>query len=129
MELAWAIIIAKNLLTFLWDEAISHMNYLRNRSSTIALKGMTPHEAYTKKKPDVSHLWEFGCDIWVLDKSGTRSKLDPKSKKMIFVGFMDGPKAIRYYDAKSRSIKVSRNVTFNKNKEPRELNIREIPGL
>ena len=42
---------------------------------------------------------------------------------------MDGPKAIRYYDAKSRSIKVSRNVTFNENEEPRELDIREIPGL
>ena len=129
LELAWAMIIAKNLPTFLWDEAVSHANYLQNCSSTIALKGMMAHKVYTKKKPDVSHLQEFGYDIWVLDESGTRSKLDPKSKKMIFVGFMDGPKAIRYYDAKSRSIKVSQNVTFNENEEPRELNIREIPGL
>ena len=94
LELARAMIIAKNLPIFLWDEAVSHANYLRNRSSTVALKDMTPQEAYTNKKPDVSHLREFGCDVWVLDESGTRSKLDPKSKKMIFVGFMDGPKAI-----------------------------------
>src|SRR5277367_3151728 len=129
LELARAMMIAKNLPILLWDEAVSHANYLRNRSSTVALKDMTPQEAYTNKKPDVSHLREFGCDVWVLDESGTRSKLDPKSKKMIFVGFMDGPKAIRYYDAKNRSIKVSRNVAFNENEEPRELEIREVPGL
>jgi hypothetical protein len=122
-------IIAKNLLTFLWDEAISHANYLRNHLATVALEGQTPHEAQTNKKPNVSHLREFGCDIWVLDESGTRSKLDPKSKKMIFVRFMDGPKAIRYYDAKSRSIKVSRNVAFNENDEPKELEIVDVPGL
>src|SRR5271154_6643818 len=122
-------IIAKNLPIFLWDEAVSHANYLRNRSSTVALKDMTPQEAYTNKKPDVSHLREFGCDVWVLDESGTRSKLDPKSKKMIFVGFMDRPKAIRYYDAKNRSIKVSRNIVFNENEELRELEIGEVPGL
>ena len=49
---------------------------------------------------------------------------------MIFVGFMDGSKSIRYYDAKTRSIKVSRNVAFNENQEPHEVNIiTSIPGL
>ena len=66
---------------------------------------MTPHKAYTKRKPDVSHLREFGSDVWVLDESGTRSKLDPKSKKMIFMGFMYGPKAVRYYNAKIDQLK------------------------
>jgi hypothetical protein len=47
---------------------------------------------WTQKKPDISHLREFGCDVWVLDESKNRSKLDPKSKKMKFVGF------IRQYD-------------------------------
>ena len=122
-------LIAKNLPVFLWDEAVSHANYLQNRSSTVALDGMMPHEAYTGKKPNVSHLREFGCDVWVLDESGTRSKLNPKSKKMVFMGFMDGPKAVRYYDAKMRSIKVSRNVAFNENEELRELEIREVLGL
>jgi hypothetical protein len=48
---------------------------------------------------------------------------------MIFVGFMDGSKSIRYYDAKHRSIKVSRNIAFNENEEPREVEIMEIPGM
>ena len=129
LELAWAMLISSGLPTFLWDEAVSHANYLRNRAPTRALQGMTPHEAWTGKKPDVGHLREFGCNVWVLDESNNRSKLDPKSKKMIFVGFMDGPKAIRYYDAKTRSIKVSRNVAFNENEELKELEIVEVPGV
>ena len=42
---------------------------------------------------------------------------------------MDGSKAVQYYDAKNRSIKVSRNVTFNEDEEPRALDIIEVPGI
>jgi hypothetical protein len=48
---------------------------------------------------------------------------------MVFVGFMDGSKAIRYYDAKTWLIKISQNITFNENEEPRELEIIEVPGM
>lgn len=67
-------------------------------------------------------------DVWVLDESNNRSKLDLKSKEMTFVRFMDGSKAIQYYDAKTQSIKVSQNIAFNENEEPRELEI-EVPGV
>ena len=40
---------------------------------------------------------------------------------MTLVGFMDGSKSVQYYDAVSRLIKVSRNVAFNENDEPKEL--------
>ena len=49
---------------------------------------------------------------------------------MIFVGFMDGSKSICYYDPSTRKIKVYRNVAFNDNEEPRELEIMtDILGL
>ncbi|CAA7266308.1 unnamed protein product [Cyclocybe aegerita] len=48
---------------------------------------------------------------------------------MIFVGFNDGSKSIRYYDPSKRNIKSSRNVSFNENEEPHELTITELPGL
>ena len=130
LEIARAMLIAGNLPTFLWDEAVAHAAYLRNRAPTRALNGKTPYEAWHDKRPNVSHLREFGCDVWVLDESKNRTKLDPKSKKMTFVGFMDGSKSIRYYDQKTRSIKVSRNVAFNENQDPQEVNIiTSIPGL
>jgi hypothetical protein len=36
---------------------------------------------------------------------------------------MDGPRAICYYDTATRSIKISRNYTFNENDPPREWKI------
>ena len=88
-----------------------------------------PYEAETGRKPNVSHLWEFGCDVWILDESINKSKLDPRSKKMIFVRFMNGSKVVRYYDAKNRLIKVSRNVAFNEDEELWALDIIEVPSI
>ena len=42
---------------------------------------------------------------------------------------MDRSKVVQYYDAKNRSIKVSRNVAFNENEELRALDIIEVPGI
>ena len=77
LETARAMIIAKGLLKFVWDKAIAHANYLRIRSPTQALESQMPYEAKTSRKLNVSHLWEFGCDVWILDESINRSKLDP----------------------------------------------------
>ena len=121
LELARATLISKDLPTFLWDEAVAHAAYLQNRAPTRALSGKTPYEAWHGTKPNVSHLQEFGLDVWVLDESKDRSKLDPKSKKMTLMGLMDKSKLVRYYHAKNQSIKMSRNVTFNENDEPKEL--------
>jgi hypothetical protein len=42
---------------------------------------------------------------------------------------MDGTKAIQYYNAKTRLIKVSRNIVFNENEEPKEFEIIEVLGV
>ena len=129
LELARAMLFAKDLPKFLWDEAVAHAAYLRNRAPTRALEGKTPYEAWHGKRPSVAHLREFGCDVWVLDESKKRTKLDPKSTKMKFMGFMDGSKSIRYYDPTNRNVKVSRNFAFNENDDLKELEIVEIPGM
>ena len=99
--------IEKQLPAFLWDKAVTHAVYLQNRAPTQALMDMTPFEAWSGTKPDVSHLREFGCDVCILDEDKNRSKLTLKSKKMIFTGFKDGPKAVHYYDTATQKIKVS----------------------
>jgi hypothetical protein len=104
-------LLEKNLPQTLWAEAISHAVYIRNRSPTRALPAMTPIEAWTGKKPDLSHLREFGSDVYILDE-GDPGKTEPKANKMTFIGFEDGSKSIRYYDARTRKILVSRNFTF-----------------
>ena len=129
IELVQAMIIARNLPIFLWDEAAAYATFISNRSPTRALKGKTPYKAWIGKKPDVSFLREFGSEVWVLDESRNRSKLEAKVKKVIFVGIMEGSKAIRYWDKDSRAIRVLMNFTFSRSRELRELQVTEVPGL
>ena len=43
-----------------WAEALATATYLRNRSPTKAVEGMTPLEARSGEKPSVTHLLVFG---------------------------------------------------------------------
>ena len=58
---------------------------------------MTPEEAFSGTKPDVSHLKVFGSSVYVHIPKDKRSKLDPSSKKGIFVGYSKSVKAYRIY--------------------------------
>ena len=53
-----------------WAEAINCANYIVNHTPTKFLQGITPKEAWSKIKLDVSHLCVFGCKAWahILDE-------------------------------------------------------------
>ena len=63
-----------------WAEALSTAVYLRNRSPTKALEGVTPHEAWSGTKPDVSSLRVFGCSAYAHVPKAERRKLDSKTR-------------------------------------------------
>jgi transposase InsO family protein len=113
VEHARAMIHQNGLPYSLWKEAVAYATYLKNRSPTRAIKEFkVPDEVFWGKKPDVSHLQEFGKICWVLQQGGNLSKLDPKSREFIFVGIADGTKGYRYYNTKTHQILTSRNVVF-----------------
>ena len=98
---------------FLWEYAVRHASYLQNRASTKALKKITPYEKWFQRKPNVSHLREFGSPVWVLLQGDKKPrKMESKSRRRIFVGFDDGAKSIKYYNAETRKILTSRNIRF-----------------
>jgi hypothetical protein len=99
-ELMRAMMGEKLLPQTLWSVTISHAAYIRNRSPTRALDEKTPMEAWTGNKPNLSHLREFGCDVWILDE-GDRAKTQPKSNKFTFIGFVKGSKSIRYWNPRT----------------------------
>ena len=47
VEMARSMLIGANMTQRFWAEAISTAAYLRNRSPTKAIQGITPYEAWT----------------------------------------------------------------------------------
>ncbi|CAB4030416.1 Retrovirus-related Pol poly from transposon TNT 1-94 [Paramuricea clavata] len=95
-----------------WAEAVNTSVYVRNRSPTKALNGITPYECLFEKKPDVSNLRVFGCVTYVHIPDNQRKKLDAKSRKSIFMGYPEGVKGYKLYDPVSRKFLGSRDVIF-----------------
>ena len=87
--------------------------YIMNRTPTAAIHDITPEQQFTGTKPDVSHLKVFGCIAYVHVPDELRTKLDPKAKKCIFVGYSLEQKGYRCYNPDTREICVSRDVVFD----------------
>ena len=73
----------------------------------------SPTELWSSIKLNISHLRVFGCQAWVHILKKRRSKLEPKSREMIFVGYEPGFKGYQFWDAAHQHIEISRDVRFN----------------
>ena len=87
VSMVQAMLKAKDLLRELWGEAVSNVVYILNRSSTKTLQGQTPHEKWIGRKPSVDHMRTFGSIVHVKETKGYLSKLEDRSKPMIFIGY------------------------------------------
>lgn len=97
-----------------WAEAANTAVYLKNRSPTKAVMGTTPEEKWTSKKVNVAHLRVFGCVAYAADEKAR--KLDPRSRRFIFVGYCEESKGYRLIDpSHPRKIHKARHVTFIEN--------------
>jgi transposase InsO family protein len=55
-ELAHAMLNGQHLPEFLWEHAVEHAAYVRNRAYTRVLEDETPYQAWFGRKPNVTHL-------------------------------------------------------------------------
>jgi hypothetical protein len=97
-----------------WPWSITHGIYLLNRRphSALSLK-MTPFEAWNGTKPDLSHLITFGSDGWAYVAKCTRSKLQPRAVRVIFIGYETTQASYRLWHVEERKVFSSRSVSFN----------------
>lgn len=109
LERTKAFIFEASLPESLWGEAIHHVEYVMNRLPTKLLDNITPYEAATGKKPDLSRLPLWGEEVWV--HVTTTSKLAPRAEKGRWVGFDSNSQGHRIY-MKTGHVKVERNVRF-----------------
>ena len=70
-----------------WVDAVNTTVYLINRGPSVPLKCEIPEEAWTYKEVNVNHLCTFSCISYVHVRLDHICKLDPKSKRCIFIGY------------------------------------------
>lgn len=102
-----------SLSNHFWAEALNTANYLLNRLPTKAVEGLTPYEAWSHRKPNLSHLRIFGCEAYVHVPKALRRKLDSKSQVGILLGYGETVKAYRIYLKDSQRLVFARDVIFN----------------
>jgi hypothetical protein len=97
----------------LWAEAILTACYLINQSLSTAINYKIPEEVWTGHPCDYSNLRIFGCDAYALISKDQLSKLDPRSKKYVFVGYGDGVKGYRLWDPTAYKLIIRKDVVFD----------------
>uniref|UniRef100_A0A2N9IUP8 CCHC-type domain-containing protein n=1 Tax=Fagus sylvatica TaxID=28930 RepID=A0A2N9IUP8_FAGSY len=96
-----------------WTKAVDVACYIINRSPRVALDGKVAEEVWTGQEVDYSFMRIFGCPTYVHISGEDRSKLDPKSKKCIFLGFKKGVKGYKLWDPVAQKVVISRDVVFD----------------
>ncbi|MCO5596878.1 hypothetical protein L7F22_050948 [Adiantum nelumboides] len=112
VEMARSMIKAIGLSDSFWAKAVNTAMYILNRSYTKAVKDMTPLQAFSGKKPSVSHFKIFESDCYVHVPDASRTKWDAKSQNCIFLGYSEESKGYRLYIPTTKKIVISRDVVF-----------------
>ncbi|KAH9669164.1 Integrase catalytic domain-containing protein [Citrus sinensis] len=83
-----------------WAEAVSYASYLINQMPSVAIGGKTLMEMWLgKHAQNYDSLRIFGCSAYYHVKDG---KLDPRARKVIFVGFKGGVKGFKFWDLEDK---------------------------
>uniref|UniRef100_A0A2N9ICE2 Integrase catalytic domain-containing protein n=1 Tax=Fagus sylvatica TaxID=28930 RepID=A0A2N9ICE2_FAGSY len=113
LNMARSMLKSKKMPKELWAEAVDCAVYLSNRCPTRSVQGKTPQQAWSRKKPTVSHLRVFGSIAYMHVPDQERSKLDDKSEKYVFIGYDPSSKGYKLYNPSTKKVIVSRDVEFD----------------
>ncbi|GJX87625.1 retrovirus-related pol polyprotein from transposon TNT 1-94 [Tanacetum coccineum] len=116
LERARAMLATASLGKSFWAEAVNTACYVINRSPSTAVELKTPMEMWTGKPVNYSDLQIFGSPVYVMYNNQETTKLDPKSRKCLFLGYADGVKGYRLWDLTAHKVVVSRDVVFMEDK-------------
>ncbi|KAJ9546964.1 hypothetical protein OSB04_019507 [Centaurea solstitialis] len=92
-----------------WGHALETAAHILNRAPTESVE-KTPYELWKGKKPNISFLRIWGCEVYV--KRPTSEKLKPKSDKCFFVGYPKTTVGYYFYNPEENKVFVARNGKF-----------------
>jgi transposase InsO family protein len=113
VERVWTMLLDANLPESYWWEALQYTALLHNVSPTRSLNNSTPKEAWSRNKPDMSHLHIFGCRVFVHIPDRLHDKFAAKSLICTFLGYARQRKAYHLMHRSSHHFLESRNVIFD----------------
>jgi hypothetical protein len=102
----------QDLPMFLWVEACNTSVYIQNKCPHGILEDKTMEEAFTGVKPEVSHFHIFVYPVYIHVPVEKRTKLEPSSRKGLFVGYNEISKDYRVYILEQRKTVVRKDVKF-----------------
>ena len=102
----------KKILKTFWPEAVNWTIYVLNRNPTVAVKNVTPEEAWSGVKASVEHFRVFGCVAHVHVPDARRTKLDNKSFECVLLGFSEETKGYMLYDPMAKKVVPSKDIVF-----------------
>ena len=88
-------------------------NYIQNHTPHRVLDHITPEEAWSGIKLDVSSFQVFGSYAWAHIPKKKRKALDKKSTPLIFVGYYGDMKAYRLIDPATHDVFFHTHVQFD----------------
>jgi hypothetical protein len=98
-----------------WSFAVIHAAFIINRVSTPLLQSKSPYHMLYSKPPDLNVLKVFSSLCYAATLYAHRTKLDPRARKCVFLGYKPGMKGVVLLDLNDMKVFVSRDVIHHEN--------------
>ena len=92
-----------------WGHALLTTTYTLNRVPSKKVE-KTPYEIWSGKKPHMSYIKIWGCEVYV--KWQVSTKLEPKSDRCLFVGYPEETRGYYFYNPSEGKVFVARTGVF-----------------
>lgn len=116
-ECARTMLIASELPTNLWSEAMTTAAYLLNCTSKVNETNKTPFELWFNRKPCVGHLVEFGKEVQILIDPRKTSEWSSKTRSANIIGFTKRQNTYKVYVPSDESVHFTSDVIFRVSKK------------
>ncbi|GJT68803.1 gag-pol polyprotein [Tanacetum coccineum] len=115
-EQGMKILVERKLLPGLTKVEIGSRKKIKCLRMNNGVELKTPMEMWTGKSVNFSDLNIFGSPVYVMYNSQETTKLDPKSRKCLFLGYADREKGYRLWYPTAHKVVVSIDVVFMEEK-------------